>query len=168
MQTRDGRESRESREGLGDEPRSTMKINSFSTTYSSSAANKRSSANVAASDKNATPENRRSQALPNQNSSAAARPRKPAIEHRSQQENATKARAISADVDYFSTQKATQAGFHVPASEADPTFNGDKFQRFNNQLATRAVTMYRSHQEMDDDQAVLQAQRNALGIDTYA
>jgi len=149
-----------------------MKINPYSNSYNSSSTSASSPTRAVA--KSTEQQTRRASQAQAYSSGAAgtdavSRNRKPALEHQ-QRASSEQHRQLSADVDFFSSRANHGGQFYVPQTESSAGYEhqSGKFQRLNNQLMTRAVSTYRSHQEMDDEQALRQAQQKALGVDTYA
>jgi len=103
---------------------------------------------------------------------STSRKRNAALEYRSQQNEVENRAAKSTAINYYSATANAAAAFYVPEANTSAGFgteplNGN-FQRLNNQLTAHALQTYRTHQEMDDEQALRQAHQIALGVDTYA
>ena len=155
----------QSREGMRKGPRSTMKINPYSSNYPSSPSNRGNARGAAAgtgADATSGVKNQSSIQPANNNSDNSRQQGANGVENAYQ---------LSQDVDYYSAKRHRGADFYVAESKtaaADYEAVSGNFKRVNNQLTARALDTYRTHQEMDDEQALRQAHQIALGVDTYA
>lgn len=146
-----------------------MKINPYSNSYPSSPSNRgnaRGAANGRAASTDATSGVKNQSSIQPANNNADNSRQQPA----NRVENTYQ---LSQNVDYYSAKRHRGADFYVAESKTSAAADNyeavsGNFKRVNNQLAARALDTYRTHQEMDDEQALRQAHQIALGVDTYA
>lgn len=176
------------KDGMRKRPRSKMKINPYSNSYTSSSRRASDSSEPARGadryadslrnrDSQSNAENRHrvqrhsfDKQADAQNAAAAkaAKRRIPALEDGSQN-------APRHPVDYYagvshSKQTSDHQGFFVSPSDPVAGREGDyaDIKRVNNHVMSHAVASYREHQAMNEEEAQRQEHQWILGVDTYA